>query len=637
MGDNDTSPKPSSVPLWSYTEITIGLSVLAGLYIISSYNYLLFHSLAEIFSIAIAAGLFMIAWNTRRVLDNQYLLFIGIAYLFVGILDTTHTLVYPGMAVVPGLDTNPPTQLWIAARYAESLSLLVAPLFFRRRLNAEFVFSGYALITLFILSSIFLFHIFPDCYIQGKGLTTFKVASEYVISGILFGALVLLMIRREEFDARVFKLITLSISATIASELSFTVYVNVNELSNLIGHYLKILSFYFIYKAIIQTGLTRPYDLLFRNLRASEERYRGLVELSPEAIFINRDNRIVFINPAALQLFGATSSKQILGKSPYDVFHSDYHPIMRDRIRKLLNGLPVDLIEMKIVRMDGTVKDVEAVASPFSDQEGPAIQAILRDITDRKRAEEALLEINETLEKRVRERTLDLQNLMEQLERGRDDLRMLASELVLAEERERKRVATVLHDEICQTLAVTRMKVDMLQSMADNDHSRQTIQEARELLVQSIREARALMNEVGNPLLSDMGVAAACESLADRLMAIHPIRIRCDMQDSFKNLTADVRVILFQAIRELLNNVVKHSKARNANITIDTQNGHIRAQVEDDGTGFDPRILGAPTAEGGFGLFSIRERLMAFNGNLQIVSTPGKGTVATVVLPSASG
>jgi signal transduction histidine kinase len=204
----------------------------------------------------------------------------------------------------------------------------------------------------------------------------------------------------------------------------------------------------------------------------------------------------------------------------------------------------------------------------------------------------------------------------------------------LAEERERKRVATVLHDEICQTLAVTRMKVDMLQSMAEDDHSRQTIQEARELLVQSIREARALMNEVGNPLLSDMGVAAACESLADHLMAIHPIQIRCDMQDSFKNLTADVRVILFQAIRELLNNVVKHSKARNANITIDTQNGHIRAQVKDDGTGFDPRILGAPTAEGGFGLFSIRERLMAFNGSLQIVSTPGKGTVATVVLPS---
>ena len=391
MGNKDTLPKLSSVPLWSYTEIAIGLSVLAGLYIISSYNYLLFHSLAEIFSIAIAAGLFMIAWNTRRVLDNQYLLFIGIAYLFVGIIDTIHTFVYTGMGIIGGLDTNPPTQLWIAARYTESLSLLFAPLFFRKKLNAESVFFGYALITLFILSSIFLFHIFPDCYIQGKGLTSFKVASEFVISGILLGALILLMIHREEFDAGVFKLIIMSISATIASELSFTVYVNVNELSNLIGHYLKILSFYLIYKAIIQTGLTRPYDLLFRNLRASEERYRGLVELSPDAILINRNNKIVFVNPAALQLFGATAAEQILGKSPFDIFPSDYHSIMQDRIRKLAKGQPAELVEEKIVRMDGTVRDVEVAASSFLDQEGPAIQAILRDITERIEAEKALL------------------------------------------------------------------------------------------------------------------------------------------------------------------------------------------------------------------------------------------------------
>jgi PAS domain S-box-containing protein len=643
MGNQDTSLKPSSVPLWSYTEITIGLSVLAGLYFISSYNYLLFHSLAEIFSIAIAAGLFMIAWNTRRVLDNQYLLFIGIAYLFVGVLDTTHTLVYPGMAVIPGLDTNPPTQLWIAARYTESLSLLVAPLFFRRRLNAEFVFFSYTLITLFILGSIFLFHIFPDCYIQGKGLTTFKVASEFVISGILLGALALLMIRREEFDAGVFKLISLSIAATIFSELSFTVYVNVNELSNLVGHYLKILSFYLIYKALIQTGLTRPYDLLFRNLRASEERYRGLVELSPEAIFINRDDRIVFVNPAALQLFGATSADQILGKSPFDVFHRDYHSIMRDRIRKLLRGQPVDMVEMKIVRMDGTAQDVEAVASPFLDPEGPAIQAILHDITERKQAEqslrlseEALRQANEHLEQRVRERTMDLQNLTGQLERSRDDLRKLASELVLAEERERKRIATVLHDDIAQTLAAVKMQLSILQAKPDSDTCANDMIKVQGLLHEAILETRALMNEVGNPLLFDLGVAAACESLANRLMARHPIAITFDIHDALEDLTSDMKVILFQVIRELLNNVVKHSKARNANVRIERDNGFIRAKIKDDGSGFDARLLGAPTAEGGFGLFSIRERLMAFNGSLQIESAPGKGTTATATLPHAT-
>jgi PAS domain S-box-containing protein len=640
MGDKDTSPKLSSVPLWSEAEIAMGLSVLAGLYIISTYNYLLFHSLAELFSIVIAAGLFMIAWNTRQVLENRYLLFIGIAYLFVGIIDSTHTLVYPGMGIVGGLDTNPPTQLWIAARYTESLSLLFAPLFFRKRIHAEWVFFGYALGTLLILSSIFLFHIFPDCYIQGKGLTPFKVTSEFVISGILLIALLLLTIHREEFDAGVFRLLVLSIAATIASELSFTVYVNVHELSNLIGHYLKILSFYLIYKAIIQTGLTRPYDLLFRNLRASEERYRGLVELSPEAIFVNRNDRIVFVNPAALQLFGAPAAGQILGKSPFDVFHSDYHSIIRERIRKLKSGQPVDLIEMKIVRMDGTVRDVEVVASPFLDQEGPAIQAILRDVTKRKQAEErvrlseaALRDANESLEQRVRERTMDLQNLAGQLEKSRDDLRKLASELVLAEERERKRIAAVLHDDIAQTLAAVKMKLSVLQAKQGGDACAEDVKQAQGLLHEVIVETRALMNEVGNPLLSDLGLGAACESLANRLMARHPIAITFDIRGDLTELTPDMSVILFQVIRELLNNVVKHSGARNATVGIDRENGLIRARIKDDGTGFDAGLLGAPTAEGGFGLFSIRERLMAFHGRLQIDSTPGKGTVATALLP----
>ena len=254
---------------------------------------------------------------------------------------------------------------------------------------------------------------------------------------------------------------------------------------------------------------------------------------------------------------------------------------------------------------------------------------------EQRASEDALRQANEHLEQRVRERTMDLENLMEQLEKSRDDLRKLASELVMTEERERKRIAGVLHDEVAQTLAAARMRIDLLQSTPSDPKDKQTIEETKALLVQSIQETRALMTEVSNPLLYEMGLQAACESLADRLMKSHPIRISCDVRDAFKHLNPDVKTVLYQVFRELLNNVVKHSKAQNAHVMIDMENGNFRMQVTDDGLGFDTNMLGAPTVEGGFGLYSIRERLIAIGGSLMIESAPGTGTVVTAIMPAA--
>jgi len=216
----------------------------------------------------------MIAWNARRFLKNNYLLFIGIAYLFVGGLDLIHTLAYTGMGVFKGYETNLPTQLWIAARYMQGISLLIAPLLFRRKLKVNLVFLGYALVTFIMLLSIFYWDIFPLCFIEGAGLTPFKKISEYIISLILLGSIALLLKKRNEFDRVVLQLMLWSILSFIVSELGFTFYVQAYGFPNLIGHYFKILSFYFIYKAIIEIGLRRPYDLLSRDLRQREETLR---------------------------------------------------------------------------------------------------------------------------------------------------------------------------------------------------------------------------------------------------------------------------------------------------------------------------------------------------------------------------
>jgi len=141
--------------------------------VLSLYNFILFHSVAEIFSIAVAGGIFMVAWNSRRFMSNNYLLILGIAYLFIGIIDLAHTLSYKGLNIFSGFGANLPTQLWISARYMESLSLLIAPFYFNKRVNSFSVLSIYSMITVLIFCSIFVFHIFPDCFIENQGLTLF--------------------------------------------------------------------------------------------------------------------------------------------------------------------------------------------------------------------------------------------------------------------------------------------------------------------------------------------------------------------------------------------------------------------------------------------------------------------------------
>jgi len=184
---------------------------LIGLYCISLYNYLLFHSLAEIFSIVVACGIFIIVWNSRELLTNNYILFLGIAYLFIGSIDLLHTLAYKGMGVFDGYGANLPTQLWIAARYMESISLCIAPCLFQfsRKIKLVNVVITYSIITFLLFISIFTLQIFPDCFIEGQGLTVFKKLSEYIISLILIGSIVLLFKHKENFDPDIFKLLVI--------------------------------------------------------------------------------------------------------------------------------------------------------------------------------------------------------------------------------------------------------------------------------------------------------------------------------------------------------------------------------------------------------------------------------------------
>ncbi|MDM8552299.1 MASE3 domain-containing protein [Desulfobacterales bacterium HSG2] len=264
--------KNQSFAFQKHITVSFGLLVLVGVYLSSLYSYLLFHTLAEIFSIVVACGIFMIAWNSRKYIENSYLIFIAIAYLFIGWLDMLHTLSYKGMQIFKDYDYYA-NQLWIAARYLESITLFIAFSFFRgeKKVRPYLVFSVYTVISSVIILSVFHWKIFPVCFIEGEGLTQFKKISEYIISFILLLNILLLFRYQDKFEKTVFKFLVSSLIFTILSELAFTFYISNYGFSNLVGHYFKIFSFYLIYKAIIETGIVRPYDIIFRELVIKEK------------------------------------------------------------------------------------------------------------------------------------------------------------------------------------------------------------------------------------------------------------------------------------------------------------------------------------------------------------------------------
>lgn len=243
------------------------LAGFIGLYFTTYINYLVFHSLAEVFSVVIAFSIFVIAWNSKKYIQNPYLLFVGIAYLFIAALDLLHTLTYKGMPLFTDYAFHA-NQLWIGARYMESITLFIAFIFLRgnKTPNTNLTFASYLVITALLIASIFYWKIFPECFIAESGLTPFKVISEYIICAILGGVLILLWQNSSKFETRVRYILFFSILFTIFSELAFTLYTDNYGFLNLVGHYFKIFSYLLLYEAIIDTGIKKPFDLIFLDL-----------------------------------------------------------------------------------------------------------------------------------------------------------------------------------------------------------------------------------------------------------------------------------------------------------------------------------------------------------------------------------
>jgi PAS domain S-box-containing protein len=271
-------------------------------------NYLLFHTLVELFSIIVAFAVFTVTWNSRKMLDSNYLYFQGITYLFIGILDLLHTITFKGMNIIVN-DIYYSNQFWVATRFIEATALVFGFTFIqqRRRLNADLTFIGYIIVTTLIIFSILVWEIFPICFIDEVGQTPFKIYAEYTIIAVLFAGLFLLIKNQNRFERSIFQSLVLSISFAILSEFCFTLYVSNYSASNAVGHCAKLLAFFFTYKAVVEKGFINPTTLIFKNLSDSEQNYRTLSENLPVLIFRFDDKgKCIYANKAVQILTGLT-------------------------------------------------------------------------------------------------------------------------------------------------------------------------------------------------------------------------------------------------------------------------------------------------------------------------------------------
>jgi len=400
-----------------------------GLYLSSLHSYLLFHGLIEVTTIAIGFTIFIVTWNTRRFLANNYLSILGIGYAFIALIDLLHALAYKGMNVFPGFGANLPTQLWIAARFLQAVTLCIAPLCMGRGMRHHATFGIYAAATSLLVAMIYLGY-FPDCYIEGKGLTTFKIDGEYLIIALLLISLYLLYRKRKQFDDTVFLLL---FAATVCSALSgimFTTYVNVYDIANLAGHFLKLASFYLVYRALLVKGFQEPFALIFRDLKQTEaallqardtleEKVRArtaalheselslrqahefteqIINSIPDPILVkDRQHRFVLINNAFCSFTGH-AREELIGKSDYDFFPTEEADEYCSKDELVFNSNQPNHNEETLTDTAGNRHYIQTGKAAFATADGTEfLIGVIRDITGRKRTEKAMCRLNREL------------------------------------------------------------------------------------------------------------------------------------------------------------------------------------------------------------------------------------------------
>jgi len=342
-------------------------------------------------------------------------------------------------------------------------------------------------------------------------------------------------------------------------------------------------------------------------LRESEERYHNILEAAPVGIAVHSEGKIVFINLAGTRILGGESEDQFVGRSILDIIHTDGLEAPQARIQRMLAGEQgLHPIEDTYLRLDGTPIQVEVMATTLYYEGKLAVQVIVTDISERKKAEE-------------------------ELRLHRDQLAELSRRLLNVHETEQYAIGRELHDQIGQMLTALRLTLNILHELPAEQAAKK-LAGAQELVDELLNRVSRLTLELRPPMLDDLGLLPAL------LWRINHYQEQTGIEVTFKHLglegkrlNSEVETAAYRIIQEALTNVARHADGKHVNLQIQVRKTILVLRIKDDGKGFIPHEVYARRLSSG--LIGMRERARLLNGKFQIQSRPGEGTLISVELP----
>lgn len=350
------------------------------------------------------------------------------------------------------------------------------------------------------------------------------------------------------------------------------------------------------------------------SLRDSEKIFRRFFELGLIGMAITSPAKsFVDVNAKLCEMLGYERS-ELLEMTWEELTHPEDRAADVKQFNQILAGeIDAYVLEKRFTRKDGSVFDaaISVKCLRRSDGSVDSLLGLVQDITDRRRYEKKILD-------------------------HQKHLLSLATELILTEERERRSIAAALHDHVGQSLAIAGIKLGELREKDETGHLSGLVDEIRGLIDGAIRQTRSLTFELSPPILYELGLEAAVASLVEHFAREHGFSISFSADRGPKPLDQNVSILLFQSVRELIVNAIKHARASGIAVSSRREDNHILLTVKDDGVGFRPSA-DENSGVHGFGLFSIRERLRYLGGSMCIESSPGAGTSVTLSAPLTSG